>query len=216
MNFDKLNVFAQLPNFAFCKDLHSTYFQCNSNLAKIAGLESPNDIIGKNDYKLPWAEQADLYVRGDQEILDTSMIVEFVEPLPLSTGETIKIVIQKGPLFNLKGQKIGIIGNFSEYVDNKYDGRSQRGGKNMLSPHTRHAYGPLTKKQSECLFYLIRGKSSKEISLLLKKSKRTIEDHINNLKDQFNCQTKSELIDKVFELGYAHVLPPSLIEHYHK
>jgi len=34
---------------------------------------------------------------------------------------------------------------------------------------------------------------------------------LNNLKDQFNCQTKSELIDRVFELGYANVLPSSLI-----
>ena len=36
----------------------------------------------------------------------------------------------------------------------------------------------LTKRQAECMFYLLRVKSIKEIAYLLKRSPRTIEDHI--------------------------------------
>src|SRR5205814_689580 len=64
----------------------------------------------------------------------------------------------------------------------------------------------LTSRQSECLFFIIRGKTSKEISQLLNISMRTVEDHTDHLKNKFNCKTKSVLIDKAIFNGYLNRL----------
>ncbi|PAX47624.1 PAS domain-containing protein, partial [Brunnivagina elsteri] len=43
-----------IPQHVFWKDSNSVFLGCNRNLAKVAGLNSPEDIIGKTDYDLPW------------------------------------------------------------------------------------------------------------------------------------------------------------------
>lgn len=55
----------------------------------------------------------------------------------------------------------------------------------------------------------LKRKSVKEIAFILERSPRTIEDHGNLLKYKFNCVTKSQLIDKAFQLvlGKLFLLP---------
>ena len=48
----------------------------------------------------------------------------------------------------------------------------------------------ITPRQAECLFYLLRGKSYKEIAYTLGLSVRTVEDHISLLKDALGCYSK--------------------------
>ena len=54
---------------------------------------------------------------------------------------------------------------------------------------------------------MIRGKTAKEIAVILNLSPRTIEHHIENIKIKTNSDSKSELIDKMF----LHVLRPRQI-----
>lgn len=60
----------------------------------------------------------------------------------------------------------------------------------------------LTKREIECLSYLLRGKTFKEIALTLKLSPRTVECHINNIKEKVGAHTKSELIKILSENSY--------------
>lgn len=56
---------------------------------------------------------------------------------------------------------------------------------------------PFSQREAECLKYLHLGKSSKEIGRLLKLSPRTIESYVNNIKQKTNCQTLTELLNKL-------------------
>ena len=69
----------------------------------------------------------------------------------------------------------------------------------------------LTKRLSECLFFLLQGKTIKAISHQLNIHPKTTEEHINRLKRIFECYSKSQLIEKAFSLGLAQVVPPSLL-----
>ncbi len=63
----------------------------------------------------------------------------------------------------------------------------------------------LTPTEVEIIKYLIGGSSASEIASLLFRSKRTVEHHIERIKDKFFSISKSELIKKIreFELiGY--------------
>lgn len=63
--------------------------------------------------------------------------------------------------------------------------------KCYLKTHNIH----ITRREAECLYHLSLGKTFKEIARLLKISPRTIETHINTLKDKTLCHTKGELIN---------------------
>jgi len=54
-----------------------------------------------------------------------------------------------------------------------------------------------TKREAECMVWLLRGKTIVSIASLLKISPRTVESYIKNMKEKFACQTKFELIDLV-------------------
>jgi len=53
----------------------------------------------------------------------------------------------------------------------------------------------LTKKEIECICWLIKGKSADETSKMLNVSRRTVETHLNNVKRKLNCY-------KMFQVGY--------------
>lgn len=54
----------------------------------------------------------------------------------------------------------------------------------------------LTKRETDCIYYLIRGMSAKQIGRELGLSNRTVETHLNNVKIKLNCHTRFELINK--------------------
>jgi DNA-binding NarL/FixJ family response regulator len=68
----------------------------------------------------------------------------------------------------------------------------------------------LTARQQEVLFFIIRGKSARQIGTILNLSTRTIESHIENMKAHFLVKSKSELIAKSIMNGYANFMPKTL------
>lgn len=61
----------------------------------------------------------------------------------------------------------------------------------------------LSKRELECVKYLIQGMTSREIGTMLFISKRTVETHLIHLKEKMNCRTKSELIINLIQNGIA-------------
>lgn len=60
-----------IPVRVFWKDRNSVYLGCNKPFAADAGLEKPEDLIGKTDFDMGWAEQAELYRRDDKEVIES-------------------------------------------------------------------------------------------------------------------------------------------------
>ena len=59
------SVLDAIPVRVFWKNLDSNYLGCNRPFALDAGLQSPEEIIGSNDFEMGWAEQAELYRADD-------------------------------------------------------------------------------------------------------------------------------------------------------
>ena len=62
----------------------------------------------------------------------------------------------------------------------------------------------LTKREIECVNWLIKGKSACEISIILEISEKTVIRHLENIKKKLRCY-------KQFQLGYMIGKYPSLI-----
>lgn len=59
-----------------------------------------------------------------------------------------------------------------------------------------------SQRETECLYFLVRGKTAKGIAQILNLSVRTIESYISNLKIKLGCYSKTELIEKAIENGF--------------
>jgi len=73
-------------------------------------------------------------------------------------------------------------------------------------------YNKLTPREMECLFYLMRGRTTKHIAKILNLSPRTVEIYVARLKMKFNCVNKSDLIYKTIEEGYMEIIPSSSLK----
>jgi DNA-binding NarL/FixJ family response regulator len=192
MNSNLENIFVQIPNFIFWKNIHSEFLGCNNNFAAAAGLYSPKEIRGKTDFDLPWADShAELYQEGDHEVLDGDAKYNFTETQLKSNGDIISIIINKVPLLNQAGEKIGVIGSYMETMLAEYRGEGSDLQVNI----------PLTREQADCLYYLASGMSVLQISDRMHLSTTSIYFQIDFLKEKLNCTSCLELIKKAHSLG---------------
>jgi diguanylate cyclase (GGDEF)-like protein/PAS domain S-box-containing protein len=108
------------PLRVFWKDLQLRYLGCNPAFAKDAGAQSPEQVIGKDDYQLAWAEQADRYRADDQKVMDSGQPKLFYdEPQTTPAGQTLWLRTSKVPLRSVAGQPIGLLGIYQDITAQK-------------------------------------------------------------------------------------------------
>lgn len=104
-------VIDNIPQRIFWKDRESVYLGCNRKLSEDAGLSDPREVIGKTDYDLPWAAEADNYRKDDRETMDSGQAKINYEALhPHPDGTEYWVRASKIPLTNVDGETIGILG----------------------------------------------------------------------------------------------------------
>lgn len=113
------NVLLRIPGNIYWKDKNGKYLGCNNVQAKLAGFNSPSDMIGKTDYELPWHDIADILCEVDQRIMRTCVPEELIETPSFPDGTKIIMLTNKAPLFDDKGDVIGIIGVSLDITDYK-------------------------------------------------------------------------------------------------
>ncbi len=64
----------------------------------------------------------------------------------------------------------------------------------------------LSKREQQCLRYLLEGKTAKETAECLGISFRTVESYFENIKDKLNCQTKREIFKAAQILNKLDIL----------
>lgn len=95
----------------FLKDENFVYHACSLPFAKMAGKESPSEIIGKTDFELFDNELASRYRADDTHLLESGIdITDYVEPLASGSkkaryGSTSKYILK-----DTEGNKIGLLG----------------------------------------------------------------------------------------------------------
>ncbi len=107
-NLDRTREMLQLvintiPQRVFWKDKNNKYLGCNKNFADDAGFSSAEEIIGKTDYDCIWANDAQKYIKDDNEVMNSGIIkLNFDEGLQKSDGY-YWIKTSKIPLFDKNG-----------------------------------------------------------------------------------------------------------------
>lgn len=110
-----------IPLYVFWKDLNSVFLGCNNNFAKVCGLSSPDEVIGKTDYDMVWKkEEADFFVSVDQRIIKSGIgEYHIIEPQTRTDGKTSWLDTNKGPLYDSDGKIMGVLGTFLDITDRR-------------------------------------------------------------------------------------------------
>lgn len=113
-------VINSVPARIFWKDLNSVYLGCNSAFAKAAGEGKIEDVIGKNDFDLIWAKEAQRYIDNDRSVLKTGIPkIGYEEYYTLTDGEKVWWQTSKIPLKDRAGKTIGILCTSEDITESK-------------------------------------------------------------------------------------------------
>ncbi len=122
------------PVRIFWKDANSRFVGCNLALARDAGMAHPRDLVGKDDYQMPWAAQADRYRADDRSVMESGIgILSYDEMLTGSDGKTIWISTSKAPFLNADNTVSGIVGVFEDISQRKQIEEELRISQDMLN-----------------------------------------------------------------------------------
>jgi PAS domain S-box-containing protein len=108
------------PMRVFWKDQDLRYLGCNPAFARDAGKTHPDELLGKDDFQMAWAEQAELYRADDRAVMASGVSrLSFDEPQTTPDGRTIWLRTSKVPLRNSDNQTIGILGFYEDITERK-------------------------------------------------------------------------------------------------
>ena len=115
------HILDSVPQFIFWKDRNSVYLGCNQTFATVAGLNSPDQIVGKTDFDLPWLkEESEAYRADDQYVMSNNIEkLHIIEQQKQIDGKRLWIDTSKVPLLDEQGKVYGILGIFDDITERR-------------------------------------------------------------------------------------------------
>jgi len=215
-----------LESIVFIKDLQSRYINISKGFSELMGFSTPSSAYQKTDYELPCkaSESASNFIAIDQRVVQSSEKVITIETNNYKQGwesyyvEKTPIRDQSGSIIALNGiatkmtnlNQISMFGTL-DCADRKKTNHFSNG--NTYIVENTNDLSKLSTRQLECLFFILRGKTMKEIAYILDISTRTVENHIIALKGKLGCTNKSQLIEHAICEGYLHRVPKSILQY---
>lgn len=221
----QLNDFYNLLPGIWCEvNARSQFTYVNQEYCNLVGVQKRDSLIGKTVANLPCdaSECAEIFWKEDKKVIETGKEQRFLNIVKLANNEWKVINLNKKPIYNEDSQLSSILYNITVQYDNFMQDFGIKMAKALeiqVPSMVENQYSicienstldKISKKEGECLFFLIHGKTYKEIAEIQGVAPRTITDHIERLKFKLHCNSKSELISRAIELGYNHQIPSSL------
>jgi len=108
-----------IPIRVFWKDLDLNYLGCNLPFAKDAGLEKPEEVVGKTDYQLFVPEHAESFRADDKMVMESGIPkIGFEEPQENFDGFDHWLRTSKVPLKDNTGEIIEVLGTHEDITQN--------------------------------------------------------------------------------------------------
>jgi len=110
-----------MPNQVYWKDRDSTYKGCNKEFAGVAGMKTPNDVVGLTDDELPWdATHAESSCQVDKNVMDSgSPMINLEESYDTADGDQGWVLTNKISIRDSKDRIVGMLGIRSDISERK-------------------------------------------------------------------------------------------------
>lgn len=215
----------QMPGFVQLNDLDYKIAFVNQKVSNLIGFTDAENVSGIRYEEMKCNAAKDYYIfeRQDKLVFSTE---EKVSVFCYHWWKTWTLFIyEKSPILNDQGEMIGSITygtditnynlvDYSRFVLNlskKFQQHDKKSFSYIIENGTTNKY-KLSERQIGCLFFLLRGKTDKEIGNIFNLSPRTVESYIDEIKFKMGCVTRSQVIDKSFIEGLVNVIPKSFFK----
>jgi PAS domain S-box-containing protein len=109
-----------IPARVFWKDRDLVYLGCNQSFAQDAGFRSPEEVIGKNDYQIGWADYTEEYQTDDRAVIETGRAkIDYEESAINAEGKHFWVSTSKIPLRDPEGGIRGVLGTYEDISERK-------------------------------------------------------------------------------------------------
>lgn len=203
--------------FPFCSyfiDKNSIKVNLNEHSAYACGFSSSHDGIGKSVMQSLDYKSALGLINNNTEVVNTNRIKIVEEHAShINNNLTFEGLTIKVPWYDEYGILCGVFGcsirydmttTLPEFLE-KITQLNLLASPNMNVPHTNlpgihidNVY--FTKREKNILEMTMQGRSARVIAGILHISRRTVEYHLDNIKNKLNVNSKSELIDKMLKI----------------
>jgi len=223
-----------LPRLVNCMPCYAAYkrpdsvFVCgNLAYARVVGLARAEDVIGRTAYDMPArsAECAPLSHAQDVKVVAAAKTLDLLGLHPDASGAFKAYWYRKTPVLTSTGEVGGILtsgfdltsaamfelARFLFKIPIKTEGKLLLDNGSYLVGLS-HAQLPITRREHEVLFFLLRRKRAQTIADMLGITPRTVYKYASVLRDKFAVRTSAELRDVASERGLVHILPPRLFD----
>lgn len=207
-----IDILNQLPGYIGWKDSEFKHEGCNQNQANILGLNHPQRIVGLTDACFhPHDTKLIEFHRQNDELAISGKTIK-----ALHHSDGSYFYFTKKPLINAKNEIIGLIYQCQEFTNSKFimalnQMEKEHAPKEKVPQHyymdAHHNPYQLSTRELETLFFLLRGKTAKYIAEVMQLSKRTVESYIEQIKNRFGCENKTELLYLAIINDYMNVIP---------
>lgn len=199
------------------KDTQGIFRYANPAFSTLVGLPRPHDLIGRTVFDIPcdavaYAEEFD---EQDRQVMTSGRDLRVLNIHPFADGQWGVYLCTKRPWFDDDKKVVGMMGEAVDITDAytmtistqlaKFTGHVQSGY--ILSEDG--GILSLSRRESEVLFLILRGKTSKRVANALKLSYHTVEQYMESIKLKFGVRSKAELIEEAIARGYMNHIPLS-------
>jgi PAS domain S-box-containing protein len=123
-----------IPVRVFWKDRECRYLGCNQPFAEDGGRTSPMELLGKDDFSMTWAPEAELYRKDDLAVMATGRSkIDYEETQTTPGGGKIWVMTSKVPMRDGHGNITGILGTYQDITERKAAENEVRRLRNYLA-----------------------------------------------------------------------------------
>ncbi len=221
------SLLSNLPGFIAYKEIrhHRSYLLwTNKSLASEVGFKNNDDLIGLRDDELKCDDvinAAPSIYKIDEQTVTENRSVKTLDVFHFNESGLIGLLGEKVPAQHENSafprilfQGLIIPKNIlhqihSTILDTNHKDIAFTGLYQIRD--TIHELG-LTRAETQCFFYYLRGQSAREIAERLHLSIRTIEDRIAIIKSKALVSSRSQLFDLAYTMGLLRILPEELMQ----
>lgn len=214
----------KMPGLFLVKDTNLRYLRINENFSRLAGYFRLEDSINKTDFDLPCQamEFAESFQQQDHHVMEKGKTIT-LDVMKYANDFFSINLHEKVPLYDPEYRLSGIMVtgiqvsqpallqfgfNLINTSPIQISKSSEQYGTYLIQDfYPNH---DLTTRESECLYYFLRGYSAKSIAAILCLSPKTIQSHLEKLKSKLNCHKKDQFIEKAYHEGLFNFIPKSI------
>jgi DNA-binding CsgD family transcriptional regulator len=211
--------------FAWVRDSNFRFKHVTNHAAKLSGFKSFEQLLGLTAYEInaPIVQSAPEFDRQLNAVVLNRQPLEAIDVHTLSNGNVEVFTTKLMPVYNDAGNVTAVFGKCQSYSRDivtalvkklipAYESHAKFVANISQSMELIDVYPiwNLTRRESECLYYLMRGRSNKLISQILNISVRTVDSHVESLKIKADVLLRGDLIDLSLLHGLLRFIPKSL------